>query len=61
MNGRRSKHNEYVIGVSDVLEIPRLLATCPHCGGEVGLWSREIETRCIFCNGSIMKEPVLNN
>ena len=26
-----------------------LVTTCPKCGGEVGLWSEEPETLCIFC------------
>ena len=26
-----------------------LITTCPKCGGEVGLWSEESETLCIFC------------
>jgi A2L zinc ribbon domain len=26
-----------------------LITHCPKCGGEVGLWSEEAETLCIFC------------
>ena len=26
-----------------------LVTTCPKCGGEIGLWSEESETLCIFC------------
>jgi DNA-directed RNA polymerase subunit RPC12/RpoP len=26
-----------------------LITICPKCGGEVGLWSEEAETLCIFC------------
>ncbi len=26
-----------------------LVTTCPKCGGEIGLWSEEAETFCIFC------------
>jgi len=29
--------------------LPDLVTTCPRCGGEIGLWSEEPETRCIFC------------
>ncbi len=26
-----------------------LVTTCPRCGGEVGIWSEEPETVCVFC------------
>jgi hypothetical protein len=28
---------------------PELITSCPKCGGEVGIWSRDEETVCIFC------------
>lgn len=26
-----------------------IVTTCPKCGGEIGLWSEDTETLCIFC------------
>ena len=31
-------------------EAPGFLTTCPRCGGEIDLMSREEETRCVFCD-----------
>jgi len=28
---------------------PELITSCPKCGGEVGIWSEDKETHCIFC------------
>lgn len=35
--------------VAPANEVPGLIASCPRCGGEIGLWSGEEETACIFC------------
>ncbi len=32
-----------------------LIAICPKCGGEIGLWSEEQETVCIFCNHKVFE------
>lgn len=29
---------------------PEFVMRCPRCGGEVGLWSGNRETRCTFCD-----------
>jgi DNA-directed RNA polymerase subunit RPC12/RpoP len=34
------------IRLESVLDI---VTTCPKCGGEIGLWSEDTETLCIFC------------
>ena len=56
MKGKPLKRNTYTIGVATVLEMPEQLAVCPHCGGEVGLWSEAIETECIFCGQTVLHE-----
>jgi DNA-directed RNA polymerase subunit RPC12/RpoP len=33
-----------------------LIAICPKCGGEVGLWSEEAETLCIFCQYRVFEK-----
>jgi len=38
--------------VGAVLDI---VTTCPKCGGEVGLWSEELETLCIFCQHPVFE------
>lgn len=40
-----------------VLTIPVLLrvVTCPSCGAEVDLWTRDEETRCTVCKQVIHK------
>lgn len=32
-----------------------LISVCPKCGGEVALWSEDLETACIFCNHKIFE------
>jgi DNA-directed RNA polymerase subunit RPC12/RpoP len=34
------------VRLESVLDI---VTTCPKCGGEIGLWSEDTETLCIFC------------
>jgi len=36
-----------------LIQTPDLITACPKCGGEVGLWSEDKETICIFCNHQI--------
>ena len=49
MRGSPQKHRERKpIAMKLVGEID-LITTCPKCGGEVGIWSEEPETLCIFC------------
>lgn len=33
-----------------------LIAICPKCGGEVGLWSEEAETLCTFCEYRVFEK-----
>jgi DNA-directed RNA polymerase subunit RPC12/RpoP len=33
-----------------------LIAICPKCGGEVGLWSEEAETLCTFCDYRVFEK-----
>ncbi len=33
-----------------------LVAICPKCGGEVGLWSEDPETLCIFCQYRVFEK-----
>jgi DNA-directed RNA polymerase subunit RPC12/RpoP len=33
-----------------------LIAICPKCGGEVGLWSEEPETLCTFCEYRVFEK-----
>lgn len=32
-----------------------LVAVCPKCGGEIGLWSEDKETVCIFCDHKLFE------
>lgn len=36
--------------------IQDIITTCPKCGGEVGLWSEENETLCIFCDHKVFEK-----
>jgi len=51
MRGSPQKYNKKrPAGTVNVLDsVLDIVTTCPKCGGEVGLWSEEPETLCIFC------------
>lgn len=35
---------------------PELITICPKCGGEVGLWSKDEETTCVFCEHKVFEK-----
>jgi len=39
-----------------LMAVQDLIATCPKCGGEVGLWSEDEVTTCIFCNFKVFEK-----
>ena len=50
MKERTSIHKgKYTLGVR-LDTVVDLIAICPKCGGEIGLWSEDRETVCIFCD-----------
>ncbi len=38
-----------------------IITTCPKCGGEVGIWSKEPETLCIFCQYRVFDTERMNH
>jgi DNA-directed RNA polymerase subunit RPC12/RpoP len=49
MRENPQKHKEKSSHGMRLESVLDLVTTCPKCGGEIGLWSEEIETLCIFC------------
>jgi hypothetical protein len=50
MKENPSKHKtNKTTGKMKITAIPDIITTCPQCGGELGIWSEEPETQCIFC------------
>jgi hypothetical protein len=45
-----SKHRTSTIRRVKIIAVPDIITTCPKCGGELGIWSEEKETICIFCH-----------
>jgi DNA-directed RNA polymerase subunit RPC12/RpoP len=45
---------KYTLGVR-IHMLPEFITTCPKCGGEMGLWSEEQETICIFCDHKVFE------
>ena len=41
--------------VESILE-PQFITECPKCGGEVGLWSKDQETVCVFCDHKVFEK-----
>ena len=42
--------------VARLASVLDLIAICPKCGGEVGLWSEEAETLCTFCEYRVFEK-----
>ena len=38
------------------IAVPDIITTCPKCGGELGIWSENIETLCIFCDHKVFEK-----
>jgi hypothetical protein len=36
--------------------VPDIITTCPKCGGELGIWSENNETLCIFCDHKVFEK-----
>lgn len=49
MRGNPQKHRQKRSSNLVLASVLDLVTTCPKCGGEVGIWSEESETLCIFC------------
>jgi hypothetical protein len=49
MKENLSKHRTDKIRGVKIIAVPDIITTCPKCGGELGIWSEEPETLCIFC------------
>ena len=50
------KHKSRESSVMQLASVLDLIAICPKCGGEVGLWSEEAETLCIFCEYRVFEK-----
>jgi len=44
------KHKEKTTTTAEFVLAPQLITRCPKCGGEVGLWTEDRETVCVFCD-----------
>lgn len=53
MKQNQSQHKRSYTLLPPASELPELMTTCPHCGGEVEMWSEEEETVCVFCSQKI--------
>jgi DNA-directed RNA polymerase subunit RPC12/RpoP len=53
MKGSPSKHKNRRTGGPKIIVVPDIITTCPKCGGEVGIWSGNNETLCIFCDHKV--------
>ncbi len=56
MRGSPRKHNDKKDKPLAPADLPDLVTTCPKCGGEIGLWSNEEETVCVFCQFRIFEK-----
>jgi len=39
-----------------IVTVPDIITTCPKCGGELGIWTGENETICIFCDHKVFEK-----
>lgn len=53
MKENPSKHKTGKTSRMKITAIPDIITTCPKCGGELGIWSGENETLCIFCDHKV--------
>jgi DNA-directed RNA polymerase subunit RPC12/RpoP len=56
MKGNPQKHKEKTSGGMRLESVLDLVAICPKCGGEIGLWSEDPETLCIFCQYRVFEK-----
>ncbi len=50
MRENPQKHKEKRQTGTRIMSVVDIVTTCPKCGGEVGIWSEDTVTRCIFCD-----------
>jgi DNA-directed RNA polymerase subunit RPC12/RpoP len=50
------KHKEKKSTGRRLVSVLDLVTTCPKCGGEIGLWSENDETLCIFCEYRVFEK-----
>ena len=56
MKENSSKHKTNKICGVKIIAVPDIITTCPKCGGELGIWSGEKETLCIFCDHKVFEK-----
>ena len=56
MKENPSKHKTDKTRGMKILATLDIITTCPKCGGELGLWSEETETLCIFCDHKVFEK-----
>ena len=56
MKENLSKHKTSKNPGTKIDAIIDIITTCPKCGGEVGIWSEESETLCIFCDHKVFEK-----
>ena len=56
MKENPSKHKTCKTNRMKIIAVPDIITTCPKCGGEVGIWSGNNETLCIFCDHKVFEK-----
>jgi len=56
MKENLSKHKHSKNSGIKIDAITDIITTCPKCGGELGIWSEENETLCIFCDHKVFEK-----
>jgi hypothetical protein len=61
MKENPSKHKTDKTLWVKIISMQDIITTCPKCGGELGIWSEDNETLCIFCDLKVFeKENILH-
>ncbi len=56
MKENPSKHKTAKTRAVKITTVPEIITICPKCGGELGIWSGENETLCIFCDHKVFEK-----
>jgi DNA-directed RNA polymerase subunit RPC12/RpoP len=56
MKENPSKHKTDKTPGLKIITVRDIITTCPKCGGEVGIWSEDNETVCIFCDHKVFEK-----
>jgi hypothetical protein len=56
MKENPSKPRTHTVRGVKIVAAPDIITTCPKCGGELGIWSEDTETLCIFCDHKVFEK-----